>query len=985
MGKTRKSFIKRTAGFFAFAGKLSRKEAGALLLTLAAALAVWLFTAENYRREAVKDISRSLETINSYKIKEISSWRGEHLREALRLSRHPFLGEIVSEEMAKPGSRRAQLTAWVKDHAEQKRYCSMAFLSPKGAVIAGTPGYLPGREKQFTEAFAQARKGSALLTDLYLAADGHPRMTMFSPISPGGRRGRTLCVLAVNIDPEKEFYPLLKAAPLFFARAETQLVRKEGEKVLFLNEQDYSRDSALKLARPLADGQLPSAAALGGRAGFFEGVDYRGVKVFSAIGQVEGSGWAVITKIDRKTALASVRDRQLLALTLIMPLALLLYGLLLLYFRHRLRTGQQQAEEKLARINERLVLAARAGRFGVWDWNVPGNRLVWDDRMLELYGVKKEDFPGGYEIWLTRVHPDDKARCEEEARQALSGKKEYDIEFRVVRPDGTIRYIKASAELFRGADGRPLRMLGINLDITERRLAEVALRESEAYIRTVLDNLPIGIAVNSVDPEVKFSYANDLFPEIYRTTKEALARPDGFWEAVYQEPKQREELRKKVLEDCASGDPARMRWEDVPVARRGEATTYITGQNIPLPGGKLMVSTVLDVTERKLAEEKLEEAAKNWLDTFDAIDDIVWMMDAESRIIRVNKATHKTFSLPDGELIGRRCWEVVHGSSQPIPECPALPAKKNMRRETAEYALNGKIYEIIVDPMVGADGKYAGAVHILRDITVRKQAELEKERLNKNLVEKKQELENFLYITTHDLRSPLVNIQGFSQNLERYLAELRRLLSALALPPETGRELEKLTGRSIPEALKFVLESSRKMDGLISSLLKVSRIGRVEMKPETVGMNALIKNIMESLFYHLEDAGGKVNCGSLPPCRADLAAVGQIFTNLLDNAVKYRQKGRPLVVNVTGEVKENMALYTVADNGAGIPAADLDRVWSVFYRGGSARASGQNGEGIGLHMVKLMIEKNGGGITVDSKEGEGTVFSVRLPAAGEGA
>ncbi|MCX5793080.1 MAG: HAMP domain-containing sensor histidine kinase, partial [Elusimicrobia bacterium] len=224
---------------------------------------------------------------------------------------------------------------------------------------------------------------------------------------------------------------------------------------------------------------------------------------------------------------------------------------------------------------------------------------------------------------------------------------------------------------------------------------------------------------------------------------------------------------------------------------------------------------------------------------------------------------------------------------------------------------------------------------------------------------------------------------GFSQNLERYLVELRRLLAAQALPQETGRELEKLTGGSIPEALKFVLESSRKMDGLISSLLKVSRIGRVEMKPETVEMNALIKNIMDSLFYHLEDAGGKVNCGSLPPCRADLAAVGQIFTNLLDNAVKYRRKDRPLVVNVTGEVKGGMAVYTVADNGAGIPAADLEKVWSLFYQGRAARTSGKKGEGIGLHMVKLMAEKNGGGISVESKEGEGSVFCVELPSLRE--
>ncbi len=982
MGKAIKSFIERTAAFFTFAGKLSRKEAGALLLTLAAALALWLFVAANLRRDAVKEISRSLETINSYKINEISDWREDNIREAVRLSRHPFLGEIVSEELARPGSRRAQLIAWAGDHSRQKRYGTMAFLSQEGGVITATPGYPAGTEKEFAEAFARAKKGTALLTDLYLAADGRPRLSMFSPVSAGGRGGKTLCLLVINIDPETEFYPLLKAAPLFFAKAETMLVRKEGSSVLFLNELDYSKGSALKLTRRLTDENSSAAAATGGYAGFFAGVDYRGVKVFSAIGPVEGSGWAVITKIDREIILSPVRTREGLALALLLLAAIILYGSALFMLRYRDRAGQRQAEEQLAKINERLLLAARAGRFGIWDWDVVNNRIVWDDRMYELYGLKKEDFAGVYEAWLKATHPDDRARCGEEVRLALNGAG-YDTEFRIVWPDGTIRHIKSNADIFCDADGKALRVLGVNLDLTGRKRAEEALRTSGERLSLTLEVGNAGVwewdrQNDTVSFDARFHSMLGYDPgELPATIKEWLTYHNQedvpVWMAKV-ESYLRGETPVYESEHRIRGKAGTWEW----VFTRGK---FIQATDAGSP--ERFVGIAMNITGRKLAEEKLEEAAKNWRDTFDAIDDIVWMMDADNRIMRVNKATEKTFHLPAGEIMGRHCWEVVHGSSRPIAQCPALPAKKNMRRETAEYALNGKIYEIIVDPIVGADGKYAGAVHILRDITVRKLAELEKEKLSKNLVEKKQELENFLYITTHDLRSPLVNIQGFSQNLERYLVELRRLLSAPALPQETGRELEKLTERSIPEALKFMLESSRKMDGLISSLLKVSRIGRVEMKPETVEMNALMKNVTDSLFYHLEEAGGKINCGSLPTCRADLAAAGQIFTNLLDNAVKYRQKDRPLVVNVAGEVKGNMAVYTVADNGSGIPAADLEKVWSVFYQGRAARTSGKKGEGIGLHMVKLMIEKNGGGITVQSKEGEGTVFRVELPCVPE--
>jgi signal transduction histidine kinase len=143
------------------------------------------------------------------------------------------------------------------------------------------------------------------------------------------------------------------------------------------------------------------------------------------------------------------------------------------------------------------------------------------------------------------------------------------------------------------------------LDITERKIAEEALREKSTFIRTVLDNLPIGIAVNSVDPVVKFEYVNDNFPEFYRTTREALADPDAFWDAVYEDPQFRQEIRERILEDCASGDPERMRWADVPITRHGDETAFISARNIPVPDKQLMISVVWDVTERKRGEDRI--------------------------------------------------------------------------------------------------------------------------------------------------------------------------------------------------------------------------------------------------------------------------------------------------------------------------------------------------------------------------------------------
>ena len=168
------------------------------------------------------------------------------------------------------------------------------------------------------------------------------------------------------------------------------------------------------------------------------------------------------------------------------------------------------------------------------------------------------------------------------------------------------------------------------------------------------------------------------------------------------------------------------------------------------------------------------------------------------------------------------------------------------------------------------------------------------------------------------------------------------------------------------------------MDSLITALLKVSRLGRVEMKPEVLEMNGLIKKRLESMRNQLEAAGGEIVCGSLPPCKADPGAVSQLFSNLLDNAVKYRDKLRPLAVAVAGEVKDGMVSYTVADNGSGIPEADLHLIWNMFYQSG--RTPGRKGEGIGLPTARRIAEMNGGGIRVESKDGEGSVFCIELPA-----
>lgn len=138
-------------------------------------------------------------------------------------------------------------------------------------------------------------------------------------------------------------------------------------------------------------------------------------------------------------------------------------------------------------------------------------------------------------------------------------------------------------------------------------MGQQALRERETFIRAVLDNLPVGVAVNPIEPPVRFEYMNDNFPRFYRTTRQALADPDAFWEAVYEDPQFREEIKSRVLADCASGEPARMYWPDVPIARRDGSTTFVAARNTPIFDKNIMISTVWDVTDQKSAEAERQK------------------------------------------------------------------------------------------------------------------------------------------------------------------------------------------------------------------------------------------------------------------------------------------------------------------------------------------------------------------------------------------
>jgi signal transduction histidine kinase len=244
-----------------------------------------------------------------------------------------------------------------------------------------------------------------------------------------------------------------------------------------------------------------------------------------------------------------------------------------------------------------------------------------------------------------------------------------------------------------------------------------------------------------------------------------------------------------------------------------------------------------------------------------------------------------------------------------------------------------------------------------------------------------EEIQRFAYIVTHDLRAPLVNIMGFTSELETSLASIQSYIKKHideAAQDEIAKQAQIAVLEEVPEAVSFIRSSTRKMDGLINAILKLSREGRRALRPEWISLDTLFKTAAASLQHQIDDAGGAVNIDTrVSTLVSDRLALEQIVGNLLDNAVKYRAPDRALRIHIRAhETRGQRIIVEVEDNGRGIAAQDHERVFDLFRRSG---AQNMPGEGIGLAHVRSMVRNLGGEITLRSQIEQGTTMQLNLP------
>jgi signal transduction histidine kinase len=242
------------------------------------------------------------------------------------------------------------------------------------------------------------------------------------------------------------------------------------------------------------------------------------------------------------------------------------------------------------------------------------------------------------------------------------------------------------------------------------------------------------------------------------------------------------------------------------------------------------------------------------------------------------------------------------------------------------------------------------------------------------------EIQRFAYIVSHDLRSPLVNVMGFTAELEAAAKPLTVLLErAEAEAPGIVTEDARTAVRSdLPESIGFIRTSTQKMDRLINAILQLSRQGRRILTPEPVEMARLVQAIADNLKHRSTELGAEIEVApTLPPIVSDRLALEQIFSNLVENALKYLKPGRPGRIAIIGRADAGRIVYEVTDNGRGVDPRDQERIFDLFRRAGP---QDQPGEGIGLAHVRALAYRIGGTVTCESALDQGATFRVSLPA-----
>ncbi|HET7775229.1 MAG TPA: EAL domain-containing protein [Azospira sp.] len=599
-------------------------------------------------------VFQELQAVADLKVQQVNAWRSDRLAQAKGWQESLRLGEILPRGKLSAAGRE-KIQRILDPLVEYQDTREFLLLSSEGEILVDTmapplAGFLGEATRNLLKSAEYI--GLPQFTDLQLDAYGRPFLDLVMVVRSPHNEQR-LGFLIQRIDPRTSFYPLIQSWPVPSRTAETLLVRREGEQVLFLNELRHQSGTALQLHHPLAELALPAAAAGRGEYGPREGTDYRHIDVLATSTPVPGTPWLMVAKVDKEEVFSPVQQRNLMAygLSLALMVAGAAFTLYLLRQQRQIFAERQQREqaaaEKLQRTQDRLLQAQHIAHIGSWERDLRTNQLWWSEEAYRLVGLEPGE-KASYRRFLEIVHPDDRELVKATTDDNLNPQEPFSVEYRVVLADGRIRHFINRGGIILDQAGLPLRASGTTQDITERKLAEEEFRRQSTQLQAVLHNMPQGISV--FDEQLRLQLWNEGMREVLDLPPEALYRGVPF-EDLIRYPARRGEY--------GPGDPEPYVQTRKAMAMRFQAhrfertrpngrTHLIQGEPL-FDEGRLagFITTYTDITETKQAQASLERQNATLQSILDNIPDGISLYDANLQMIACNGQLKTLLELPE--------------------------------------------------------------------------------------------------------------------------------------------------------------------------------------------------------------------------------------------------------------------------------------------------------------------------------------------------
>lgn len=637
------------------------------------------------------------------------------------------------------------------------------------------------------------------------------------------------------------------------------------------------------------------------------------------------------------------------------------------------QTDIAAVQEALRKSEERYRSLVEAIAQIIWDTKAEGEFVTEQPGWSAFTGQSFEELKGWG--WLNAVHPDDRDHTAQVWSAAVANQTFYQVEHRLRRYDGEYRYMSVRAVPVFEPDGQIREWIGVHTDISDRKQVEQALRESEYRYAQILDSVQDMVFCKS--PGSVVVYANKATCNYYGMSREELR---GITDVPFNQLDFTQQYVQDDLQVFTTGETIEVLEE--PNQRADGEIRYFHTIKSPIfdtQGNVVeLVGVSRDITERKRTEETRDRALAEAETARTELQRVFMQAPAAIQTTRgpnhICETANSLYLQISGhrEMIGKPACEVfpelagqgffdlldqVYATGQPF-------VGNEMRAvfdRNADGILEESFWNFVYQPLFDADNQVYGimthAVEVTDQVRARQEVERKAEemtRLSQALERSNRELEQFAYVASHDLKAPLRGIANLSEWIEEDIAD--------HLSEESGKYMQLLRGRV------------HRMESLIDGILQFSRAGRLQ-KPETVDVTSLLNETVE-LLSPQQEARIVIQPG-MPLLETERVPLQQLFMNLINNALKHAR--RPdVTIHIGVQLGDNQHEFSVSDNGQGIPAEYQERIWGIFQRLESQDKV--EGTGIGLAVVKKIVESRGGQVWLESEVGVGTTFRFTWPA-----